>query len=377
MSWIKNTLLKLYFFAVKCIRRLQKKFLGKQNRKSTRNMLQSLPQPELSAAEKQDISEYWSQFGIEIKDYCWFQWYYGITGIKDPRFIPQEIYLYTILPYYNRREFIPAYKDKNSFDLRLPAKYFPKTVVRRMSGDFYDKDGVYITSDIKNDRLVDTILAHGQVIVKNAIDSSRGINVKKYDVSSRQDVLSLLESWTATDYIIQEIVHQHPFFAQFNESSVNIIRINSWYHNGEVTLSTPVLRFGMPGYSTDVCFINGEEIVRLVGIKDDGTIRDTVVHMSGKTQRVEEICSDPIRQVPAWDKITAMVKENAGKLYHFHLIGWDVTVTEDNRPIIIEYNITSPSTYSSQMTDGPMWGEHTTQLLSFLKDEENRRKYLL
>ena len=376
MRWLNQKKDQLYSFILKYYDKHKKKRLGRINRNSTHQMLKNFPQPELSSAEKKDISAFWSQFGIEIQDFCWYQWYYGITGIKDPRFIPQEYYFYSILPYYNCKKFIAAYKDKNSFDLRIPSKYMPNTIVKRMSCDFYDKDGKYITSDIKSEQLVDTILAHKQIIVKNAIETSRGINVKKYDISSRQDVLSILEKWTASDYIMQELVHQHPFFAQFNETSVNIIRINSWYHNGEVTLSTPVLRFGMPGYSTDVCFIDGEEIVRLVGITDDGFLRDTVVHMSGKTQPIEEICSNPIRQVPVWNEITAMVQENARKLYHFHLIGWDITVTEDNRPIIIEYNIASPSTYSSQMTDGPMWGEHTADLLSFLKNEENRQKYL-
>ena len=346
-------------------------------RRDVHNCLKKLPQPELSAAEKQEIIDFWSQFGFDIKDFSWFQWYYGITGIKDPRFIPQEYYYYLILPHYNRKMFIAAYKDKNSFDFRLPKDYLPNTVLKRINGDFYDNSGVFLTSDSNSEQLIDVILAHKQVIVKNALDSGCGKNVQKYEIGSREDVLALLQEWDVSDYIIQEVIQQHPFFAQFNESSVNIIRINSWFHEGEVTLSTPVLRFGMPGHPTDVCFIDGEEIINLVGVTPDGMLRDSVVQMSGKKQPIEDYCGNSDRKVPAWDELISMVRENSKLLHHFHLIGWDVTVTSDGRPITIEYNIGWPGSVPSQMVNGPMWGEHTQELLSFLKDDLSWREYYL
>ena len=344
--------------------------LSRYQCRNIHSRLEKLPQPALSADEKREISEYWSRFGVRIDDFCWFQWYYGITGIKDPRFIPNDLYFNLVLPHYNRQSFVPAYKDKNQFDLRLPAEHFPKAILKRMNGGFYDAAGTFLTNDVNDRSLAERLLAQKQVIVKNAIDSGCGVAVRKYDILTLEDAYKVLNEWTSQDYIIQEVIQQHPFFAQFNESSVNIIRINSWFRDGEVVISAPVIRFGMPGKYTEVCFINGEEIINLIGVTDDGLLRDTVFQLSGKKEPLAARFGDIPRQVPAWDELTAMVRADAMRLCHFPLIGWDVTVTEDGRPMVIEYNIFLPGTIPSQMANGPIWGDHTEALLSFLKKEQ-------
>ena len=334
--------------------------------------------PELSKDEIKTINDYWMQFGIRIPDKSWFQLYYAITGIKDPRFIPQEIAFYSIQPFYNNAKFTEAYKDKNAFDTFIAPECFPKTIIKRIDGLFYDCNEKYITDSVTESSLLNILLKEKEFIIKNAIDSGRGENVRKYQADSLQDVESVLKEWTAPNYIVQKVIHQHPFFAQFNSSSVNIIRINTWYHNGKVVISTPVLRFGMPGHATDVCYIDGEEMVHLVGITEDGFLRDKVVDMTGKVEDLNKYVSVPLgeERVPAWDDIIMMIKKCAAKLRHFRMIGWDVTVNDENKPIIIEYNISKPSTFSSQITDGPIWDKYTDEVLEFFKDEKNRKQYL-
>ena len=196
-------------------------------RRGIHAQLNALPQPELSVSEKQEIHDFWSRFGIDIKDYSWFRWYYGITGIKDPRYIPQDLYFNYILPHYNRQEFIPAYKDKNQFDLRLPSQHFPKALLKRMNNGFYDPAGNFLTNDIEDKTLANKLLDQRQIIVKNAIDSGCGLSVRKYKLQTLGDAQAVLREWTVPDYVIQEVIQQHSFFAQFNESSVNIIRIGN------------------------------------------------------------------------------------------------------------------------------------------------------
>ena len=342
-----------------------------------RDKLRALPQKELTAGEIREIDAYWAQYGVRVRDHSSFRWYYGSTGLRDPRFLPLEYYFKMVLPYYNRASFTDAYKDKNAFDTFLSPDCFPKTVVKRISGDFYGPDGQFLCRGPGGEAVLALLMRHRQLIVKNAVDSGQGKNVRKYEISGPEDGERLLAEWSGSqDYLVQEVVRQHPFFAQFNESSVNIMRINSWYHDGQVTISTPVIRFGMPGFATDVCRIDGEEIIRMVGLTDDGFIRDEIVHMNGKREPLSNVVPEPIVQVPAWDRVLELIRRSAAKLPHFHLIGWDVTVDEDERPVVIEYNIAFPGPYPSQMTGGPMWGEHTDELLSFLRDPENQKKYI-
>ena len=344
-------------------RRMKKK--AKKTLDSVHDSLKKNPQPELTNEEARQIDEYWSKFGIVIPDKCWFQWYYGVTGIKDPRFIPQELYFALTIPHYNYRPFVDAYKDKNIFSTLLPEKYFPKTVLKCVKDEFFDNSGNYIAH---GDDLARILLEQKEVIVKNAWDTGRGLNVKKYVINNKEDVQELLNTWKGKCFIVQEAVKQHPFFAQFNESSVNIIRVNTWYDKGQVYISTPVLRFGLPGFFTDVCFVEGEETLRLVGITNDGYLKDEIVDYYGRKKDIGTLISDRSERVPAWDKIREILTECAKKLPYFRLIGWDVTVSETGEPVLFEYNISWPSSYGSQMVDGPMWGEQTDNLLAFLKD---------
>ena len=71
--------------------------------KQIKKYLKNAPQPELTQKEKREIDSYWKQYGIRFKNYDWFRWYYGFTGIKSPKFIPKQIHVKTILPYYNER----------------------------------------------------------------------------------------------------------------------------------------------------------------------------------------------------------------------------------------------------------------------------------
>ena len=371
-----SILKKAYAKSARIISDMHRDNAYKAKNAAAHDRLKANPRPELTAEQKKEIDAYWAAYGIKFSDYSWFQLYYGMTGIADPRYIPQEFYFYMVLPYYNSRRLIQAYKDKNAFDTYIPKKYFPKTILKRISGDFYDKDGVFVTGDVNDPKLREILSAHQSVIVENALDSGRGENVKKHTFRTEEDIAAMLKTWNVRDYIVQEVLEQHPFMAQFNESSVNIIRINSWYHDGKVEISTPVIRFGLPGYATDCCFIDGEEVVHLVGVTEDGLIRDKVIDLTGKVENLSDYVSVNDRRVPAWDKITDMIRESAARLKHYHLIGWDITVSADEEPVIIEYNILYPSPYSSQATDGPMWGEHTDQLLAFLKDKRNQDKYI-
>ena len=176
------------------------------------------------------------------------------------------------MPYHNERgsiHFSRAVSDKNLFYDILPELNFPELVLKNIDGAFFDRADQYISG---SDRLLDLLTSEqGERIVKKSIDSGLGKSVKKYSITDKQDAQRLLDDWKdESNYIVQKAIRQHPFFARFNESSVNVLRINSICINGKVEIHTPILRFGYPGWVTDVTFIDGLEDVRVIGITEDG-----------------------------------------------------------------------------------------------------------
>lgn len=136
---------------------------------------------------------------------------------------------------------------------------------------------------------------------------------------------------------------------------------------------TPILRFRYPGRITDVSFIDGLEDVQVIGITEDGCLMDDVVSMQRKRWILSDVVKGPEnKEIPFGDEIVALVKENAPKLKHIGIPGWDITVPEDGKPAVIEYNIGYPGSFLPQIAGGPLFGAQTDTVLEFLKDEKTK-----
>ena len=332
------------------------------------------PVPGLSEAQKKEISSFWAQYGIKITDYSWFRWYYGVTGISDPRFIPQDVYSYIIWPYHDNEEFCLAWKDKNLFERFVPGIPFPKNYVKRIHGRFYDGDGSFLPDE----NAVIRALSHvGGVIVKDAWDSGEGRGVTKYVLDSETDIKKLLVDWEHSDnYLVQELIRQHKVFSQFNESSVNIMRINTWRHGDEVHVFCPTLRIGAEGSTTDICYVDGVEIARTCAITMDGHFGDKIVNQHGQVQATRDTIEQPDAIIPKWEEVVRLASQGHKMLDHFDIVGWDFTVSDQEKVVCIEYNIKRPGTVFYQNVNGPFFGDYTEQVLEFLKDKKNQTKYI-
>lgn len=333
------------------------------------------PSPALSDNQIKEIDQYWAQYGIKILDYSWFQCYYGVTGIYDPRFIPQDIYSYIIWPYYNNEEFCLAWKDKNMFERFCPGVPFLHNYLRKIHGRYFDGDNNFLPT---RRAVIDVLREVGDVIVKDAWNSGEGRGVKKYSINCNEDAERLVNEWDCSDnYLVQELLVQNQVFSQFNSSSVNIMRINSWRNGDVVNIFSPALRFGIEGKTTDVCFINGVEIANVCAITMDGHFGDRVINQYGQSRKISDVIQHPDVVIPRWDEVLEIVKESHKKLDHFDIIGWDFTVTEDDRIVCVEYNIKRPGTVFYQFLFGPFFGIYTEEVLAFLKNVNNQKNGFL
>ena len=174
------------------------------------------------------------------------------------------------------------------------------------------------------------------------------------------------------DFIVQECVHQHPVLDSFNETSANMLRVCSWRHGNTVDILFAAARVGIPGSVTDIAFVNGEERVRMIGITQDGYFKEKIVNQDGI---LEKNISTRIA-VPGWSKMVKIIKENHLKIDNFDIVGWDFTVDNCDNPICFEWNIQWPGTVLYQYVNGPLWGQFTDDMLSFLKDKRNQDNYI-
>ena len=150
-----------------------------------------------------------------------------------------------------------------------------------------------------------------------------------------------------------------------------MIRVCSWRHGNDVDILYAAVRAGIPGSVTDVSFVNGIERVQLVGIKN-GVFANKMLDQDGRF--VKDLPNN--MRIPAWQKIVQIVKDNHLLVDNFDIIGWDFTIDKSENPVCFEWNVQWPGTVLYQYTNGPLFGDMTEQLFSFLNDTNNRDNYI-
>lgn len=196
---------------------------------------------------------------------------------------------------------------------------------------------------------------------------------KKYTIHHEHDVMHAFSEWeNIQDFIVQECIVQHQILSSLNETSTNILRICSFRHDDTVDILYAAARVGIQGAITDVSFIDGQEQVRVLGVSKDGIFDNRLKNQDG-------FVVDTFKEktaVPAWDKIVSIIKRNHLLIDNFDIIGWDFTVTEKGEPVCFEWNVQWPGTVLYQYVNGPLFGEMTDRVLSFLLDAKNRENYI-
>lgn len=327
-----------------------------QTRKDAKHIIKSMGSisHELQETYTSKIVPYWAKFKQKPPIY-WFR-LFSQDGIHtDPRYIPEDLWYGTILPYYSNMFFRRSYEDKCMHHVIFPNLNRPRTIVKSMAGQFYT-DQLGLLSPTEALKLCKE---EERFIIKPAIDSGTGRLIQFYDkaLNSESDIKRMFSA-LGTNFIVQEIVDQHPALAALHASSLNTVRILSFFFRGEVYILSAIVRMGAGGAKVDNVSSGGMQC----GI-------DTITgqcHTLACTKKRDWVKTSPDgalfaeTRIPAYEKIIAAVKEEHSKLPHFRLIGWDFSVSLNGEPIFIEYNVCPGA---NQMTCGPTFGDLTEDVL--------------
>ena len=345
--------------------------------KDAARFLAKNPQPELSQQDKDAIDNYWHRFGIRFPDYSWFQMFYGVTGIHDPRFIPDFIMYPPILAHYNDKSCIAAWGDKNLFDQLAPNISFPPVLAHIFKEEVYDKDWNYFGDDNLHelcDSIFEEIKDDKFLVIKATKKTQTGVGVKLVEINKPDDIKTAIEQNRNFDNVIQRRIRQSAFMNQFCSTAVNIFRLITWRHQGKIDVISASIRFGVEGHFTDVAFIKGEEIVNTVGINQhDGTVNKRFVTLSGNAVAPEHFEQT---KIPNFDAVMEMAKQGHGHLRPFDIVAWDIALDQDDNPVCIEYNVRRPGSIVYQFANGPLAGDFTDEFLSFLLQDDNLEKLI-
>lgn len=237
------------------------------------------------------------------------------------------------------------FSDKNHAALFMSGMAFPKTVLYRSHGEFFDPERRRITPE----QALALMKPYDELVFKQSIGGYHGHGIRLAAAAEFEDVYLT----HGPDYVLQERVRQHEVFAYFNPSSVNVLRVTSLCWRGDVYILGGILRAGAPGAFCDHENKDGKTYLS-IPLAEDGTILPRACdvdygHVYGDCHGI------PIRgRIPRYDDIRALVRREHSRWPHYGLIGWDITVDENENILCMEFNTKYPGLVGTQAALGPV-----------------------
>ena len=300
------------------------------------------------------VVPYWKRFGYIPRKF-WFEMFSDREQKVDPRYIPDDLYYGELVPYFSNQQFRRFGEDKCYHDLWFSDIKRPETICKNIAGVFYDRDMNIISKDRAAEMCVDF---KDEFLIKPSIDSGEGRLIKFFEPGEAEitNVKKTFEDISA-NFIAQAAVKQHNVLASLNSSSLNTIRVISFFFEGQVHILSCILRVGAQGSKVDNVGAGGFACPVL----EDGQLKDKAVNRKAEwvTENSAGIRFADIK-VPSYERLIETVKKKHKTIAHFKLIGWDFSIDTDGDPVFIEYNVCPGA---NQITCGPTFGDLTDKVL--------------
>lgn len=327
--------------------------------------------PKLTSAKsriyKKEIDDYWnSQFGYKIKP-DWHFAYSSVNGLIDPKYIPEDIFYTNVLPKLNRMELVPAYKDKNNYNIFLEGYSEPKTIIKNINSYYFDDKSNEITMNDAKEILKNF---EGEFVIKPSLDSGGGndvkigfVNNRKIYINKREFSFEDLEKYFDRDFIVQNKIFQHQFLNEIYPNSLNTVRLITLRIGEEIIVISGVVRFGNGGSKVDNQAFGGLSC----GINEHGELNNHAIDKYGYIyleHPYTKINFADFKSLPNFKEIKSLVKSLHLQLKYFDLVSWDLAIDWNGKPILIELNLGDQEINFHQFNNGPLFKNYTEAVLN-------------
>jgi hypothetical protein len=182
--------------------------------------------------------------------------------------------------------------------------------------------------------LKEFVIRHGAVMAK-VPDSLGGIGIAKRtatDITDYDDFYQ--ELMNGRQFVVEQLIVQHPEMSTLCATSVNTLRVISYFDGDRVHILASVLKIGNGGAIDN--FSHGGMYTML---DDGGRAYSAAFDGENRTFTTHPVTGTPIVgfQVPLFDQVLQFVDTIARQIPEVPYVGWDIAVTEDG-PVVIEGN---------------------------------------
>ncbi|MWB99642.1 sugar-transfer associated ATP-grasp domain-containing protein [Agromyces seonyuensis] len=184
------------------------------------------------------------------------------------------------------------------------------------------------------DEVREFVERHGKVMAK-VPDSLGGKGIGSRTAADIDDWSAFRDELVAgRQFLLEQFLVQHPVMASLNPSSVNTLRIITWFDGSEVSVLARVLKCGNGGdidnFSSGGMYTMLDEAGVAHYAAFDGESDTFAVHPGSGTSIVGF-------EVPRFAEAVALADRLARIVPEIPYVGWDIAITPDG-PVVIEGN---------------------------------------
>ncbi len=294
----------------------------------------------------------------------------NLTGRKDVRLVPTNVMNYEVLPVFNDYNLSEFYGDKNIYDLVIKPENSAVSVLRAINGKYFNPGYNQIDTGEAFRLLSDTDT--DMIIKPSRSNNGTGIakltfrNGKIFIGDEEIKIDALLKRFSG-NFIVQEMLKQHPNMAAPHPGSVNTIRMVTFRWKNEIRYLLAFARFGSDGDIRDNA--NVESSPR-VGVKDNGEFFEYGLGQSG-----EKFTEHPttgfkiadLQPIPNYEEFKQFVKDTHKNFLHLDFVSWDIAVGADGKPVFIEANFAGSTSFYQLVSQRPIFGDMTEEVMAHVK----------
>jgi len=306
--------------------------------------------PELSAAIRKRFNGY--SFDL------WHKVYAAASGRTSVDYLPEDLFYNVFESRLNPRHRKEAYKDKNHYD-RLGWSCLPETVFRIINGRLFDPS--YQMIDLESALQLAQATGLSEFVAKPARATGGGVGVGFLDLGQLASFAAAQLKPNA-DWIVQHPIRQHEEMSRLHPSCVNTLRIITIRMAAAVTVVSAFVRIGTGTTRVDN-LTAGKSIA--VGVEQGGRLGKSAYDDDLRRCDVHPDHGYAFDQfiIPSFSAAQQTCIRLHQSIPELDLISWDMAISHDGTPIVVEFNIRRQDVNTSQVCSGPVLKPYIDQVL--------------
>lgn len=220
------------------------------------------------------------------------------------------------------------------FDHLFRDKYTTYQIFRQ----FYGRQIIRPNSTADKSEIDEFLTRNGKFFLKPN-DSCAGKGARIIDLQVYENGINeFLREINGNELILEELIEQDERISQLHPYSINTIRVNTVVSKSGVKIMTAILRLGNNRSITDNFDQGGiaapidHSRGIICGLPRDRLNRIFMYHPESGKKLIGF-------QIPCWQKVVELVYQLAEVLPYVRFVGWDIALTNNGIPIMVEGNV--------------------------------------